>query len=261
VALVGFDSAWTAHNRGALCGVVVGPLGTQVLAPTSVTFDEALTAINELGRGVDVRLVAIDQPLVVPNQAGRRFVEAVVSGPIGRRLGGVQPANRRRVGMFDAGAPLWPFLAQLNAELDPDVVLSPRRGTFAIEVYPSLANVALFQSPAKVEPLLKYNPERRSFRLGDWQTLLDALRATFDGLGLAAFAQWCADARGAAKPSKVQQDGVDALVCLLTALRWWERGREGCEVVGDVQRGYMVVPVDDALRAELAASAARAAPG
>lgn len=257
VAFIGFDSAWTAHKRGALCGVVVGPTGTRVLAPVSASFEEALAAIHQLGAGVDVCLVAIDQPLVVPNQTGRRFAEDVVSVPIGRRLGGVQPANRSRKGMFDDGAPLWAFLEQLAPELDPDLALTPRRGTFAIEVYPALANVALFQSPGKVEPLFKYNPDRPTFRLADWRALLAAMQGHFTRVGLGAFAQWCSDASGASSPTKLQQDGVDSLICLLTAMRWWEQGRAGCEIVGDLQRGYMVVPVDDALRAELTEAKAR----
>lgn len=257
VALFGFDSAWTVRNRGALSGLVVTPAGTRVLLPMSASFDEALEAIDELGRGVDVRLVAIDQPLIVPNQSGRRYVEDVVSVPIGRRLGGVQPANRKRVGMFDDGAPLWPFLEQLKASLDPDAALQPRRGTFAIEVFPALSNVTLFQTPARVEPLFKYNPERPTFRLADWRRLLESMAGTFAAGRLDDLAAWCREASLATAPTKLQQDSADSLVCLLTALRWWDFGRTQSEVVGDVARGYIVVPVDDALRGELEAARAR----
>lgn len=251
LAIVGFDSAWTITNRGALSAVIITDV-VKELTPTVVSFEDALKIIRDIATRVPLQLVGIDQPLVVPNQSGRRRVEHVVSHPIGRRLGGVQPANRKREGMFDDAAPIWRFLEALGPSLDPKAARSATHGTFALEVYPAISNIALFQEPAKVEPLLKYNPDRDSFRIEDWRRLVMKLHDFFAQRRLLAIARWCEQAHDGKSPTKAEQDGVDSLVCLITTLRWWNDGESHSQIVGSVADGYMVVPVDDALRSEVA---------
>ncbi len=250
-AIFGFDSAWSARNRGAICGMKVGTYGVTCLSPRAVSFDEALEVIASFGAGCALRLIAIDQPLVVPNATGRRPVEALIATAIGRRGGGVQPANRSRTGMFDESAPIWTFLKSLGADLDPDHVPKALAGTFAIEVYPAAANICLFQTPERVEPLFKYNPQRGTFRLGDWAILCERLREALTKLDCVELAKWCLAAGSLARPRKADQDIADALVCLLVGHRWWSDGPTGSQVVGNLESGYMVIPTTSEFRSEL----------
>jgi predicted RNase H-like nuclease len=254
LAVFGFDSAWTRQNRGAISGVRYDAGKVTCLMPRNVGFGEALDAISEFSKGSSTLLVGIDQPLIVKNQAGRRAVEATVSHVIGRRGGGVQPANRSRTGMFCDDAPIWEFLKLLGPDIDPLNALVSRRGVHAIEVYPAAANIVLFQDAAIVEPLLKYNPTRKkTFRLTDWQELCDRVAHDVRSAQMLELANWCARAAANPAPRKADQDILDSIICLLVAVRWRERGMAESLVLGDMESGYMVIPTNAILSAEFAA--------
>lgn len=58
---------------------------------------------------------------------------------------------------------------------------------------------------------------------------------------------------GSQKPSKADQDGLDALICLLVA-RKWQRGDEDTHVLGD-WRGHIVTPLSEEGRRKIEESA------
>ncbi|ACL56572.1 hypothetical protein [Methylobacterium nodulans] len=88
------------------------------MPPTS--FDAALAAIEAEGAACSLRLVALDQPTLVPNATGMRPVDRVAASLISWLGGGVQPANRAKIGMFDDAAPHWRFKERLGATEDPE---------------------------------------------------------------------------------------------------------------------------------------------
>lgn len=251
LAIFGFDSAWTRTNRGALCGVRYAAGHVECLAPRAVSFEAALDTIVHFSADASLRIVAIDQPLIVPNAAGNRPVEKAVSGSIGKRGGGVQPGNRSRIGMFSDDAPIWEFLKSLAPDLDPMEALTAKAGTFAIEVYPAAANITLFQNSGAVEPLLKYNPDRRTFNPADWQTLCERAAAAMQARGFAPLAHWCRDAARRLSPGKPDQDSLDSIISLLVGVHWRTKGTSASVVVGDLASGYMVIPADTTFAEEL----------
>jgi predicted RNase H-like nuclease len=102
--IVGFDSAWTSHNSGALVGVLrKGDGNLQELGPPRVVnFGEAAIVVKgwqaEWKPTATVQL--LDQPTIVSNATGQRPVENIVSSVVSRRYGGMQPSSRSRVEMF-----------------------------------------------------------------------------------------------------------------------------------------------------------------
>jgi len=101
--LIGFDSAWTASNAGALAAVVQNDDSsyTELGPPVIADFDRAAQLIQgwRQERKPDRVLILIDQPTIVPNATGQRPVENTVSSAISKRRGGMQPANTGRAGM------------------------------------------------------------------------------------------------------------------------------------------------------------------
>lgn len=176
--ILGFDSAWTDKPKapGAICVITVDGTGrVNFKEPELASFRQALDTIESEAQGFARCLVALDQPTIVPNQTSLRPVDRVAASMISWLGGGVQPANRSKIGMFDDGAPLWPFLKQLQAVEDPEAARVAASGRFLIEVFPSLA-VASFES-AFFGRLLgpRYNPARRqTFRRADWDALIAA---------------------------------------------------------------------------------------
>src|SRR5688500_1130669 len=98
--LVGFDSAWTSHNSGALVGVLRLDDGTflELGPPRIVDFREAEGVILmwQAEYVPTATIVLLDQPTIVKNAAGQRPVENLVGSPVSLRYGGMQPANTAR---------------------------------------------------------------------------------------------------------------------------------------------------------------------
>ena len=81
----GFDSAWTAHNQGAVVGALLRPSHSpELLDPPRVAdFKEAwdyITGLQEQHQP-ERTYIFIDQPTIVPNDTGQRPVEHLVAGP------------------------------------------------------------------------------------------------------------------------------------------------------------------------------------
>lgn len=252
--LVGFDSAWTRKNRGAIIGVFREKDGSfrELENPRAANFTEASDAIskwrNETNPGVTI--VLIDQPTIVTNVGGQRPVENIVASPVSLRYGGMQPANTSRFEMFGTDAPIWQFLEKFGGASDP---FSPLANEQVFETYPVLSLIALgWVLPDKriTGRLPKYNPERRTtFSIDDWRLICDRLSEEIATRQLSSLGTWISKVKTKHSPQKRDQDSIDACICLLVALHMAEY--RDCLMVGNTDTGYIVVPHGDGLRREL----------
>jgi predicted RNase H-like nuclease len=260
-AFIGFDSAWTDNPRspGAICAILLQEGQAPVFhAPRLATFADALTFIRTIQEQVDFALVAIDQPTVVRNTTGQRPVERPASSLISWLGGGVQPANRSRVGMFCDAAPIWPFLDKLNAQEDPEQARMVSSGLHVMEVFPALALPSL--SPAFFGRLAapKYNPARRkTYRPRDWVRVVEAVALQFEELHAKAPAAWCREVALIGIARKADQDRLDAMICLFISMHWRLRDRSASMLLGNLEDGYMVLPASADVRLRLTETAAR----
>jgi predicted RNase H-like nuclease len=259
--LIGFDSAWTASNAGAIVAIVQNNdcSYTDLGPPVIADFDHAtrLTQCWRQERKPDRVLILIDQPTIVPNATGQRPVENIVSSAISKRRGGMQPANTGRAGMFCENAPVWPFLSYCGGATNP---FAPTGPVQVYETYPALAMIAFgWTLPDAKRPLgrlPKYNPERRkTFSLSDWHHVCGKAEQAFSSRALHAISDWIRDAGSKSSPRKADQDRLDASICLLVALGMSE-GKQSL-IIGDFETGFILSPHNDSLRAELEARCAR----
>jgi predicted RNase H-like nuclease len=254
--LVGFDSAWTASNSGAIAGCVRLDDGSlrELGEPGVVGYPAATDIIVEWQRQVDATstLVLLDQPTIVKNAAGQRPVENIVSSAVSLRYGGMQPANTARTEMFGADAPLWRFLARFGGAADPCRLDAT---TAVLETYPVLLMIAMGWMLPDRRPtgrLPKYNPERRkTFSLSDWRHVCGRASAEFRRRGLPGLSVWTDAVAERPRPQKSEQDRLDACLCLLVAIDL--AAKEECLMIGNVETGYIVVRDAGDLREELAA--------
>lgn len=252
--LVGFDSAWTPTNSGALVGVIHFEDGTLygLGAPQTVDYREAEVVILkwQAEQIPTATIVLLDQPTIVKNASGQRPVENIVGSPVSLRYGGMQPANTAREEMFGKEAPVWPFLTRFGGPADP---LEPVADTRVFETYPVLAMIALgwiLPDSRAAGRLPKYNPERKkTFSISDWRYVCGLASGAFRDCGLMDIVRWINDAAQNTSPRKSHQDGLDACLCLLVALYLAEN--KDCLMVGDRETGYIVVPYGASIRAEL----------
>ena len=267
-AFVGFDSAWAGNAPGGIAAATFSQgrlLETRLPEPAG--FDHAAEIVEELESTHDYVLVAIDQPTVVPNQTGSRPVDKVAASLISRLGGGVQPANRgktksgrtiqSKVQMFGPDAPIWRFLRRLDAVQNPPESRSAVSGLHAVEVFPALALPALEPEILERKRAARYNPaNRRRFSLPDWRLVALAASRHAAALRLGGLSEWARDLVESPKPTKTDQDCLDAAICLIVALQWRRAPRDRVTVIGGAQFGYMVSPVTPATRAILEPAAA-----
>ncbi len=252
---IGFDSAWADNPKapGAICaaGIKDGQ-PVQFHAPQLVSFDQALAFIKSVSADDGNTLIALDQPTVVPNLTGMRPVDRVAASLVGWLGGGVQPANRGRLGMFCNASPIWRFLTALGAVEDPEQARLATNGLYLMEVFPALALASLGSGFFGRLAGPKYNPDRRkTFRTDDWVRVAEAAAQESHALGCEEMAGWCRNAGRIGQPQKADQDMIDSALCVLIALRWRLSPRDDSLLVGDLATGYMVVPASPAVRDRL----------
>lgn len=255
--VVGFDSAWTRSKVGALAAIRADGAGLSLaVPPCACGFARALAVVAEL-RARGPVLLAIDQPLVVPNATSCRPVDRAAGSLVNRRGGGVQPANTSKAEMFGAGAPIWEFLREVApTSIDPAARPTAPTGLWALEVFPALASIGLFPEVERGRAL-KYNPAvRRTFRPDDWAGLGLALVAIAADLRIPALAAW-ATRLATAAPKKALQDEVDAVLCALIGLLI-QFAPTTTATLGDARAGYIVTVCPPTLRAEMSIAAAQA---
>ncbi len=259
--LVGFDSAWTPDKSGALVGVLHLDGGTfhELGPPQIVNYPQAESVILkwQAEHAPTATIVLLDQPTIVKNASRQRPVENIVGSAVGRRYGGMQPANTSKGKMFGMGAPIWPFLSRFGGPADP---LEPVVDTRVFETYPVLAMISLLWTLSDKRAagrLPKYNPAKKNFLNSDWQHVCGLASGAFRERGLMEIVRWIDDAARKTSPRKSDQDRLDACLCLLVALYLAER--KNCLMVGDWQTGYIIVPYGVELRAELDARCNRTA--
>ncbi|WP_019905964.1 DUF429 domain-containing protein [Methylobacterium sp. 77] len=255
ISLIGFDSAWTDSPKapGAISVIRIDRDGRRTFVPpTLVSFDQALAEIKAEATFSALRIVALDQPTIVPNHTSLRPVDRVAASLISWLGGGVQPANRSKIGMFDDSAPVWRFKEMLKAVEDPEASRTVQKGLFLMEIFPALALPSL--DAAFCGRLLgpRYNPARRkTFMLAGWQAVIASVRRRAVAEAVDGLADWADHLAAVEVPRKADQDRLDGVLCALIGLHWHTRPRSQSIMIGDRTSGYMIAPASDAVRARL----------
>ena len=251
---VGFDSAWAGNplKLGAICSISFSDKEFfDFKEPEPVGFTEASDYIDLIRRPEMPMLIAVDQPTIVPNSTGMRPVEKVVASLISWMGGGVQPANLGRAIFFGKEAPIWQFLRRLAAAEDPEAARTADQGCHLMEVFPALALASLETKFFGRLMGPRYNPERKTFQLGSWIAVVDSTRAEAQRLSCTPVVEWIDRLRMKGAPRKVDQDLLDAALCLLVAIRWRLCPRETSVAIGDLRRGYIIAPASVAVLGRL----------
>jgi len=248
VLLVGVDLAWGEKKHDGLCflewngkrGRVAGfayPQGDQ----------ELLAAIRGKEKTWKSVFVAVDAPLVCPNQTGTRPVDRLTHRMFHREHAACHPANLTK-------CPRPPRIARLLEKEGFRVGWEPtaEKKTVA-EVYPHPAMVRMFGLPR----IVKYKKgsvveRRREFRRLQ-RLLKQCLGNKFPRLAVDA------DTRSLlTRPwSKPVEDRTDAFFCALIGLwHWMYRGTRS-EVIGDRETGFILLPKAGRLKERMALQSLR----
>jgi predicted RNase H-like nuclease len=248
-SFIGLDLAWSLRNNSAAVVLQTGQTAVSWSAHRERLGDNAdIVAFIRDTAGDGSALVAIDAPLVVPNDEGARPVDRQITHLFGRFGAGCYPAYRKRPGGCSRGPDLVRVLEPLGFVQDPYIQPSAEVRT-VFEVYPHPAMLALFG----LTQTLKYKARpHRSLLLRIQE--LDRLRTSLLSLQDPAIHDVPSTVRythiealrGAQR--KHYEDLLDAAVCAYTAAYAWFHGPAGYRVYGDTTNGYILTPMTNWLR-------------
>ncbi len=232
---VGLDLAWGEKNQ---TGVAVVDADGRLLHVGVAHDDESIEATIAPFTGDDC-LVAMDAPLIVPNETGARPCETALSRDFAKFDAGARPAYRGRP-EFDP-----PRAEVLAKRLDLDMDPHSRAKRRAIEVFPHPATVVLF----RLEKILKYKRgefDIRKRELLQLMTHIEGLDNASPRLRVNRNPSWVElrkRVEAATRPGHLDrdQDPVDAVICAYVALYQFHRP-EDVTIYGDFESGYIVTP-------------------
>ena len=229
---MGIDLAWSTGVTGL---AVVDDSG-RVLSSGRVDTDDEIAAWLGAQHG-QLGVVAVDAPLVVPNEDGQRLPERLIGAAFGVFGASAHSSNRGTFGGREARAMI--LARRFGWVVDPD---APPGGetTACIEVYPHPALVGLFALPYRLD----YKKGSTARRLPGFRSLVRHLESIPE-LGLPAYSRWIELTRILASPRPGDldrwEDEVDAILCAHLAWLWRHRPT-ALHVYGTAEDGYIVAP-------------------
>lgn len=238
---VGLDLAWGSldlDKKPKPTGIAALDADGELLSVQAAVFDDEVRAVlNPYVGGPCV--VAIDAPLLVTNQTGRRKAEADLGNDFGKFDAGAHSANIERFGTDPRGARLTRIMG-LN--IDPHST-SPRR---AIEVFPHPATVALFKR-GRIFKIKSGRPEQRKPQLLEYMAAIENLATASVPMYTADNDDWNRlrnDVEQATRQYELDraEDPIDAVMCAYIAL-YAEHRPEDITIYGDYPaNGYILTP-------------------
>jgi predicted RNase H-like nuclease len=244
---VGLDLAWGARARTGVA--VLDDSGRLLHVSSQHTDDQIVGAIGPYV--ADECLVAIDAPLLVTNETGKRPAEGALGADFHRFDAGPLPAAKKLAGgMFDP--PRGSILAErLGLDIDPQSQLARR----CIEVYPRPAMVAIF----RLGCTLKFKkgkgkgptPEARfAHRKSEMLMLIDLIQnlaSASPTLTVATCEEWAilrdqVETATRVKDLNDAEDPIDAVFCAYVAMYFAHR-RHDITIYGEYPtNGYIATP-------------------
>lgn len=244
---VGIDLAWSEKN---LSGVAVfeGDEETmQFRCANILRADSEILDFIEGSVGEKPALIAIDAPLIVPNEDGRRIADAQVCDFFGKYNAGAYPASRKlflQWGETIRGEELSRKLESLGFKQDPYFTKNDKGSRKFFEVYPHPAMVVIFN----LREIIRYKKKKGRPYETVWdefqryQKCLKKLETDFPELRISSelIEKNIIGLKG--KALKNIEDQLDAVFCAYIAYYAWAY-REKCTVFGNLNEGYILSPI------------------
>ena len=240
--LIGIDLAWSERN-GTGCAELAREGGELTLTRIGVR-DSLDDIVNWIDPECGDWVVAVDAPLVVCNETGRRCADAKASKLYHPYQAGAYPTNLKLLGEDHRGGQL---LKRLKERCGEVVECAEHLGgsRLVFETYPHIVMVELFH----LATTIKYKKGRVAQRRAGQHQLADRIRHHLCGssasLRLGANDELDCLLREPdpilrGRDLKSREDKLDALICAYTAA-WLDAGRPLLGL-GEVGAGVMLAP-------------------
>jgi predicted RNase H-like nuclease len=241
---IGIDLAWRSEKNPSGGAVLRGDRHCARLMdlPVSLGSSQAVLSYIE-DHATASTCVAIDAPLIIGNRTGQRPCETLIGKQYGARHASCHSSN---LSLYPQAASvhLASQLVSRGFRHAPDLTNSENQRVI-LEVYPHPALVELFRLPSIIKYKKGNIAQKRS---GQWelQARLREISSFAPPLEstprLSEFLATNTNSLGGAK-LKAHEDGLDAIVCAYIAYYYWFWGPSGTRLFGDVDSGYIILPI------------------
>ncbi|MFZ4507368.1 MAG: DUF429 domain-containing protein [Fimbriimonas sp.] len=234
MTFLGIDLGWAAGVSG---GCVVQWDGHRLHMMELVhlgSFAEVLAWVDRWQS--DDCVIAIDAPTVIPNATGMRDCDRHAHHHFGRYHAGAYPMN---LGL-PAATKLLAFSGalELRGYRHAAGMSARSSGRFQIEVFPHPAHIRLFG----LDHIIRYKKGPVESRVQELMRLRELMLTHLPSLEPALLPDLPL-VGGRGKALKSVEDRLDSVVCAYIAAHTWYWGPARTQVLGDVEKGFMVVPV------------------
>ncbi len=251
---VGLDLAWSTNNASGIALVEGDSKKAKLISSRLVRSDDEIRDFLRENVGTANALVAIDAPLVVPNEKGRRIAEVIVGDLFRQYDAGAHPANRSHLASFYGrirGETVAELLKKEGFAHSPNLSVHEQTRKF-FEVYPHPAMVVLFGLNRiiryKAKPNREYAERYAAFR--EYQKHMSALADADPPLKLPSTITKVKVDELKAQKLKDYEDEMDAVFCAYIAYYAWAHPNR-CAVLGNLDEGYILTPITDSMRRKL----------
>ena len=238
---IGVDLGWSSGASG-LCCLDWRDGGLEILDLTTVlAMEEILSWIDRQIPSDAPAIVAVDAPTIINNPTGMRLADKLAHKHFGRYHAGCYPAN---LGLKFADRTTGFSKSLLERNLQHAPTIEPQTiGRYQIEVFPHPATVNLFG----LEKILKYKKGRIAERQKELNRLRDYITNVLPQLEPGLSDPRCQIPAIAEKLTgkelKAIEDMLDSLICAYVAAHWWYWGRAKNLVLGDLNTGFIIIPL------------------
>lgn len=241
---VGIDLAWSNKNSTGIA-IIEGDEKSAKLCgePETVSSnDEIINYIKKFVKNENA-FIAIDAPLIVPNNNGQRKAEHLLNKLFKKYDAVTYPSNKERLVQCSGetrGEELCKALEKENFKHDPYIKQFENERKF-FEIYPHSSMVVLF----KLDKILRYKKRSKRTHEDRWkefknyQFYLKKLSSENPSLMLSKdiVEKNVEGLKG--KKLKEYEDVLDAVFCAYVAYYYWVNTQR-CEVIGNINDGYIV---------------------
>jgi predicted RNase H-like nuclease len=251
---VGLDLAWSERNSSGFAVIDGDRKRGEVISFGLVgSQDDIRETIKKLIRNENA-FIAVDAPLIVPNETGRRKAEEITGRFFRQYNAGAHPANRSHLSSWTGRIRGEDIAAMLKKE---GFAHSPYIGKYEedrrfFEVYPHPSMVVLFDLkkviPYKNKPNRDYQSRWAAF--SDYQKHMRGLAKASPALAMPKELERRKMEGLKGQALKDYEDVLDAVFCAYIAYYAWANPGK-CAVLGDMAGGYILTPIFDSMRLAL----------
>ena len=250
---IGVDLAWSEKNATGIAVLKGNRNKAEFCFGDVVLSDDEIIECVKKHAGNDTAFIAIDAPLIVPNEEGRRVAEELTGMLFRKYDAGAHPANRKRLSQWSGkirGEEISKLLEKNHFKHDPYIERFEKTRKF-FEVYPHPSMVVLF----KLNKILQYKSKPKR----DYDFLYAQFKRYQEHKELGKNKPALVLPRKIvnkdvkklkAKRLKNYEDLLDAIFCAYIAYYTWHFP-DKCAVLGSMEAGYILTPVFDSMHQQL----------